>query len=318
MHSMSIRTPKDDVMETNEVLYNFITTFFGCKSCVSHFTRFASGSTTSLAKRKQKRRGHHPVEETIPYDGHDMPSSAIWVWAAHNNVNLRLYPPIHVDGNTTFPLYPTEQSCPKCRQKDGVSEGGTLSMFGILWNMRELHAYLADKYCISGPPDDKYDAISQECHAAAIRWTPLFRRRNTIPPRGAMYIVGAFVACLAVVSVGFIVCANVDIPLPDPVTSGISSIRSIARKAKASWDYPPPLADATSRATGTSSSSSSSAAIIPKMKIKKKKKMKNSDLTVHRRLIPSPSSRSSERPGRQRLPGEGEGSGEYKALARGV
>ncbi|GAB5353810.1 hypothetical protein AAMO2058_000065800 [Amorphochlora amoebiformis] len=240
-HSLGVRTREGEDGKTISAIRCWVKHFFGCKDCVHHFSKltrpnpnlptpaqtknistFNSGRKSILhslfSPHKNMSEMYNKAEGWV-YDYRNTRLPAwLWVWAVHNRVNVRLYggggrrkgegADVHV--------FPTTGMCPTCRLEKGraplLTGGetpeslGDFRIFDVNWNKTALGEFLATRYCMSGPPDEKEAETSKLCRLASIRWTPAFRRRH-IPGKEASYLVGAFVASLLAVVVASCFCA---------------------------------------------------------------------------------------------------------------
>eukprot|EP00759_Apiculatamorpha_spiralis_P042698 PhF_6_TR40586/c0_g1_i1/m.60860/K10758/QSOX; thiol oxidase len=92
-HTMVIFSP--DPVAALYSIRDYVQTFFTCLSCRKHFTKMA---------------------ESIPDEVTDARSAKLWLWKAHNKVNLRL--------NKNVTHFPPSSTCPKC--DNGNNEGEVL------------------------------------------------------------------------------------------------------------------------------------------------------------------------------------------------
>eukprot|EP00051_Salpingoeca_urceolata_P011967 m.148835 g.148835 ORF g.148835 m.148835 type:complete len:402 (+) comp17328_c0_seq2:1018-2223(+) len=83
----------------------FVKHFFGCRVCAEHFADMAATLDNDLAT-------------------HDQGTAVLWLWRAHNRVNLRLKSPDNPSQDPQHPkqLFPTMQQCPSCRPSGEESE----------------------------------------------------------------------------------------------------------------------------------------------------------------------------------------------------
>ena len=103
-HTLTVNALMDNPhLESLEVLnamLGYITYFFGCQDCSKHFQEMAARSMHTDVKN--------------PKD------SVIWLWKAHNEANKRLAGDASEDPDHPKVQFPTQLSCPSCRNKDGV------------------------------------------------------------------------------------------------------------------------------------------------------------------------------------------------------
>lgn len=104
-----------------EIIFEYVTTFFGCADCVDHF----KAETDNLRPISGRRPGN----------------AAMQLWRLHNKVNRRLAnDPDSAATDPTAPKrqFPDSKQCPKCR----ISRNE--------WDMQEVLRYILAHYA---PPD---------------------------------------------------------------------------------------------------------------------------------------------------------------------
>ncbi|KAK0180923.1 hypothetical protein PV327_003253 [Microctonus hyperodae] len=103
-------------------IYGYAKYFFGCSHCAEHFVYMAE---------KNNVTEHRTADESV-----------LWLWKAHNEVNLRLANDVTEDPEYPKIQYPSQKHCPVCRNANGT------------WNEPEVLNYLKEKY---GGSRIKYD-----------------------------------------------------------------------------------------------------------------------------------------------------------------
>ncbi|KAK0177524.1 hypothetical protein PV328_001571 [Microctonus aethiopoides] len=106
-------------------IYGYAKYFFGCSHCAEHFVYMAE---------KNNITEHRTADQSV-----------LWLWKAHNEVNLRLANDATEDPEYPKIQYPSKVHCPACRNDNET------------WNEPEVLKYLKEKY---GGSRIKYDLIS--------------------------------------------------------------------------------------------------------------------------------------------------------------
>ncbi|CAL8126047.1 unnamed protein product [Orchesella dallaii] len=94
-----LATQKSQEIFVLPVMHGYIKEFFGCTECVEHFTKMVAddGALMITTVRGQ----------------------ALWLWRAHNKVNLRTKGSESEDPGYPKGLYPNDKQCPTCYTGDG-------------------------------------------------------------------------------------------------------------------------------------------------------------------------------------------------------
>eukprot|EP00042_Codosiga_hollandica_P040123 m.343337 g.343337 ORF g.343337 m.343337 type:complete len:228 (+) comp55778_c0_seq11:215-898(+) len=111
---------------------DYVRLFFGCLECRKHFLELSEYVFTEL-------------------DGSHHGQAALWLWKAHNMVNLRLL--MERDAKSTDPmfpkqLYPTVNECSECQQCAALSKQCLRfpELASTAWNATAVTAHLRYKY----------------------------------------------------------------------------------------------------------------------------------------------------------------------------
>ncbi|KAG8229632.1 hypothetical protein J437_LFUL002357 [Ladona fulva] len=117
-------------LEVLDAMLGYITNFFGCEDCASHFKQMAAESLHTDVQRAE--------------------DSILWLWRSHNKANKRLKGDVTEDPMHPKIQFPPRSACPACVDGNGV------------WNEIEVLRYLKRIYdpenLIYPPPfssDDK-------------------------------------------------------------------------------------------------------------------------------------------------------------------
>ena len=101
-HALTVQAARQNTTAPFDVLaaiHGYVKHFFGCRYCSVHFQKMYS------------RGAEASVVDT--YDG------VLWLWKAHNEVNLRLKGELSEDPYFRKKVFPTHERCPECR--DGMN-----------------------------------------------------------------------------------------------------------------------------------------------------------------------------------------------------
>lgn len=120
----------NDALETLRAIHGYVKYFFGCSDCSDHFQLMAERNDMWKVATKD--------------------AAVLWLWSAHNEVNRRLAG----DGSDDpmFPKiqYPSQQTCPQCRQEMIPAESakplGSSGNDTPHWNTDEVLYYLRRVY----------------------------------------------------------------------------------------------------------------------------------------------------------------------------
>lgn len=97
-----------------KAMHGYVKHFFGCTDCAQHFQAMAARNRIFDVKENDK--------------------AVLWLWIAHNEVNLRLAGDITEDPEHPKIQYPSVTRCPECRLARGA------------WNLPAVYQYLQNVY----------------------------------------------------------------------------------------------------------------------------------------------------------------------------
>ena len=126
----------------------YVQFFFGCRGCAAHFLQMAKEGLPKdaalLLNSDGDGAGGAAAKEPMPDGVHAPPATSaaaasLWLWRAHNAVNLRLNQTAKEEQILTLGLrkmiYPDTITCPTCRTPSGK------------WIKEEVVSYLGETYC---------------------------------------------------------------------------------------------------------------------------------------------------------------------------
>lgn len=119
-HTLTVQAKEQSSSDPREVLQamrSYVSSFFGCRSCATHFERMAQDSmdqVTSLSK------------------------AVLWLWSHHNQVNNRLAGELSEDPHFPKIQWPSPELCPSCH---GLKKTGEHS-----WNQEEVLTFLQNYF----------------------------------------------------------------------------------------------------------------------------------------------------------------------------
>ncbi|XP_034688256.1 sulfhydryl oxidase 2 isoform X2 [Vitis riparia] len=128
LHSLSVRIEDGESQLAFTAMCDFIHNFFICEECRQHFYEMCLSCSVSS-----------PFNKTRDF--------ALWLWSAHNKVNVRLIKEEASlgTGDPKFRkiIWPSKQLCPSCyfslsKNNDGTSQ--------IVWNRDEVFKFLVSYY----------------------------------------------------------------------------------------------------------------------------------------------------------------------------
>lgn len=97
-----------------KAMHGYIKNFFGCTDCAMHFQAMAARNRI--------------------FDVKDNDKAVLWLWIAHNEVNLRLAGDVTEDPEHPKIQFPSVSRCPECRLARGA------------WNLPAVYQYLQNVY----------------------------------------------------------------------------------------------------------------------------------------------------------------------------
>lgn len=122
----------EDPLVTLQAIHGYVKYFFGCSDCSKHFQTMAIKDHIWSVPNKD--------------------DAVLWLWQAHNNVNLRLKNDA-VSMDPEFPKieYPSEQICLDCRRSGTSSNHSNVNIKNngsnpVHWNKTEVLMYLKRIY----------------------------------------------------------------------------------------------------------------------------------------------------------------------------
>lgn len=116
-HTLTVNAASKPGTESPRVLramHGYIKNFFGCTECAGHFQAMASRNRIFDVKENDK--------------------AVLWLWIAHNEVNLRLAGDVTEDPEHPKVQFPSVTRCPECRLARGA------------WNLPAVYQYLQNIY----------------------------------------------------------------------------------------------------------------------------------------------------------------------------
>ncbi|XP_045531045.1 sulfhydryl oxidase 1-like isoform X1 [Pieris brassicae] len=116
-HTLTVNAAQKPGLEGPRVLsaiHGYVKHFFGCTECSQHFQAMAEKNKIFQITENDK--------------------AVLWLWIAHNEVNLRLAGDVTEDSKHPKIQYPSVDNCPKCRLTRGA------------WNLPAVYEYLQKVY----------------------------------------------------------------------------------------------------------------------------------------------------------------------------
>lgn len=116
-HTLTVNAAQKPGTESPRVLkamHGYIKNFFGCTDCADHFQAMAARNRIFDVKENDK--------------------AVLWLWIAHNEVNLRLAGDVTEDPEHPKIQFPSVAKCPECRLARGA------------WNLPAVYQYLQNVY----------------------------------------------------------------------------------------------------------------------------------------------------------------------------
>ncbi|XP_059059777.1 sulfhydryl oxidase 1-like [Achroia grisella] len=116
-HTLTVNAAQSPGVEGPKVLkvmHGYVKNFFGCTDCSEHFQAMATRNRIFDIKENDK--------------------AVLWLWIAHNEVNLRLAGDLTEDPEHPKTQFPSVTNCPECRSARGA------------WNLPSVYQYLIKVY----------------------------------------------------------------------------------------------------------------------------------------------------------------------------
>ncbi|KAM3969032.1 sulfhydryl oxidase 1 [Aphomia sociella] len=116
-HTLTVNAAQSPGTEGPKVLkamHGYVKHFFGCTECSEHFQAMATRNRIFDIKENDK--------------------AVLWLWIAHNEVNLRLAGDVTEDPEHPKIQFPAVANCPECRSARGA------------WNLPSVYQYLLKVY----------------------------------------------------------------------------------------------------------------------------------------------------------------------------
>ncbi|KAL1495641.1 hypothetical protein AB1Y20_016508 [Prymnesium parvum] len=130
-HSLVEHSTETTAMTTLDAIVGYVIHFFGCEECATHFAAMAATREYSL--RTMSERGGRE-------------RAALWLWHAHNVVNLRLAAaPDKALAEFAKGEWPATAECAACK-KVTLSHHGAKPSVG--WDRKQVSQYLSLAYCL--------------------------------------------------------------------------------------------------------------------------------------------------------------------------
>ena len=220
-HTLLAHTP-DQPAEALLAIEGYVEHFFGCAACVAHFLTMARGAS-SLPPAPDGRHG--PAASSVG-------EAALWLWRAHNAVNLRLNSTGRAE---VFKLglakvqWPDARTCPGCRGRAAQVPARLTSGAGAAlspdWDEKAVLQFLTKQYCHSelspcapsltsthaaGSSSSILDTLTSASAAARNRLETAVDRAAAqsvaVPPRTLSAVVGALVVTVACAWIACVAC----------------------------------------------------------------------------------------------------------------
>lgn len=116
-HTLTVNAAQGSAIDGPTVLkaiHGYVKHFFGCTTCTQHFQAMAARNKMFDVKENDK--------------------AILWLWIAHNEVNLRLAGDVTEDPDHPKIQFPSVARCPECRLARGA------------WNLPAVYQYLLSVY----------------------------------------------------------------------------------------------------------------------------------------------------------------------------
>lgn len=116
-HTLTVNaalSPGSEGPKALKAIHGYVKYFFGCTDCSNHFQEMAARNKIFEVKENDK--------------------AVLWLWVAHNEVNLRLAGDVTEDPEFPKIQFPTLERCPNCRLIRGA------------WNLSAVYRYLQSIY----------------------------------------------------------------------------------------------------------------------------------------------------------------------------
>lgn len=108
------QSPGTEGPKVLKAMHGYVKHFFGCTTCSEHFQAMATRNRIFDIKENDK--------------------AVLWLWIAHNEVNLRLAGDVTEDPEHPKIQFPSVSKCPECRSARGA------------WNLPSVYQYLLNMY----------------------------------------------------------------------------------------------------------------------------------------------------------------------------
>ena len=121
------RNPSVDPLEVLQSIHDYIKHFFTCRSCSTHFQKMYTTSPTA-------------------HDYVNSPKDAImWLWKAHNRVNVRLAGDDSEDPQFPKIIFPPRKFCRMCWKRIGKTNRYKIHHYGVFLYLKKIYS----KYQVS-------------------------------------------------------------------------------------------------------------------------------------------------------------------------
>ncbi|XP_012227767.1 sulfhydryl oxidase 2 [Linepithema humile] len=177
-HKDASQAFSEDPAAVLRVMHSYIGTFFGCADCAAHFVEMA---------RRNKI-----------FDVRSRDEAVLWLWRAHNQVNVRLSGDDTEDPEHRKIQYPAAEHCPTCRYVNGS------------WNEEEVLRYLKVKYSYSSIKlDEINDLATINSNDSRARSERLTREMKHINAFGWDLNIFDISICVVLYCISAVICALV-------------------------------------------------------------------------------------------------------------
>ena len=135
-HSLASHATHEHALQTMHAIRLYVSTFFGCADCVSHFG--------NMSARMEEEMGGMPAKHT------QRERAVLWLWQAHNRVNARLAAEPDPLDEYLKVEWPLPALCASCHEV-AFSQRGTAAQHGHVlrqWRHDQVVRQLHRAYCL--------------------------------------------------------------------------------------------------------------------------------------------------------------------------
>lgn len=109
-----------DPLEVLHAVYGYVKYFFGCRECSDHFQEMAKKNKIWNVTSKD--------------------NAVLWLWSAHNEVNVRLAGDITEDPEHPKTIFPSIDMCQDCRKESSTNTVIDWDKTEVLWYLKRIHS----------------------------------------------------------------------------------------------------------------------------------------------------------------------------------